>query len=373
MSVPVGASESRASEFRDIHVPRRVLIVDDDQTALEQLGTLLTAADYEIRRAADGEEALAMMGRYWFPVVITDSGMPVMNGLEFTQRLRALAVESTYVIMLTASDSNADYEVGYCAGVDHYLSKKLPPAVLMGRVQLAFHAIASRKLPRNRATLDHVVTVDLESGAHTPRHLVGRLNAEIKHSLRVKQRLSLLCIGIDASAAPGTGKPRPVSSEQMNAVLSAVQSAARPQIDWVVRLPGGQCAHRLAVILPQAGPTEESTVEQSIRNAFVTTHRGNAPYLTFGSFSIDAQASEANSPAAITSLDMLSLAERNRRGVPSVSTNSLDTVQRSDAENAAPVSIPSARETTEPQAVATEVVATVSAEAPASEPVQAVS
>ncbi len=53
------------------------------------------------------------------------------------------------MIMLTASDSNADYEIGCCADVDHYLSKKLPPAVLMGRVQLAFHAIASRKLPRN--------------------------------------------------------------------------------------------------------------------------------------------------------------------------------------------------------------------------------
>ncbi len=95
MSVSIGASEFRASEFRDIHVPRRVLIVDDDQTALEQLGTLRTSADYEVRRAADGEEALALMGRYWFPVVITDSSMPVMNGLEFTQRLRTLAVEST--------------------------------------------------------------------------------------------------------------------------------------------------------------------------------------------------------------------------------------------------------------------------------------
>lgn len=62
---------------------------------------------HEVLAANDGAQALAILSRQWFPVVVTDRNMPGLDGLEFTSRLRALATAPTYVIMVTGSDDPA--------------------------------------------------------------------------------------------------------------------------------------------------------------------------------------------------------------------------------------------------------------------------
>jgi DNA-binding response OmpR family regulator len=321
------------SQSPDLQVPRHVLIVDDDAAVLEQLHAQLSAASYEVKRASDGEEALTLAGRQWFPVVVTDWTMPVIDGLQFTQRLRACAVAPTYVIMLTASSSNTDYEKGYCAGVDHYLAKKMAGPVLVNRVQLGFHTIALRKSPRSRIPHDQVITVDLESGAHTPRHVVGRLQAEMQRSIRVQQQLTVVCIGIEQNVERDPAQnPKIVSPEQFGAVLAAVGGAIRPNKDWVVRLPGGRCAHRLAIISPEAGAAEAAAIEQRIRNAFVIASDHAASLsrpakLSFGVAAFPAKTAE-DSKTPVTALDLLGTAERHRQGI-ATQPNALDTVQGS--------------------------------------------
>jgi CheY-like chemotaxis protein len=70
-------------------LPRRVFIVDDDELVRESLRTVLSGAGFEVGVAADGAEALTLIGRQWYPVIVTDRAMPVIDGIEFVQRLRA--------------------------------------------------------------------------------------------------------------------------------------------------------------------------------------------------------------------------------------------------------------------------------------------
>jgi two-component system response regulator DesR len=78
-------------------------------------------------------------------VVVTDWQMPVMSGVEMTERLRAQGSNDTYVIMLTVLDSGFDYERAYTAGVDDYLSKKMPEVELLSRIHAGFSTVNLRR------------------------------------------------------------------------------------------------------------------------------------------------------------------------------------------------------------------------------------
>jgi DNA-binding response OmpR family regulator len=123
----------------------RILVVDDDELTLALMSDLLQSQGFDVRQASDGARALKLLEHESFPVIITDWEMPVMNGLELTRRLRAKGILDTYVIMLTAFETGADYESGYEAGVDDYLTKKLPDIELFARIHAAYRTVNLRR------------------------------------------------------------------------------------------------------------------------------------------------------------------------------------------------------------------------------------
>jgi DNA-binding response OmpR family regulator len=123
----------------------RILLIDDDELTLSLISDLLQSSGFEVRQAADGEQALKLLEREWFPVIITDWQMPIMSGLELTRRLRAKGVLDTYVIMLTALETESDYQSAYEGGVDDYLTKKLPDIELFSRIHAAYRTLNLRR------------------------------------------------------------------------------------------------------------------------------------------------------------------------------------------------------------------------------------
>ncbi|MET0535012.1 MAG: response regulator, partial [Steroidobacter sp.] len=259
----------------------------------------------------------------WFPVVVTDRNMPVQDGIEFVSRLRAMAVFPVYVIMLSSVADAHDLERGYCAGVDHYVPKKGYDAELLAKVQAGMTAIRRRQTVHTSPS-DRPVTVDLESGAHTARHLVGRLHAEIQHARRNGKPFFVLsaCIEVnEALAARGAE----VASE---ALLQAIYAAARPKLDWIARLPASRRACRMAVVMPEADATQIAAIKQSIQNAFI--HSNDVPALRGMQLSMGGAplASDGDQP---TALGLLGEAERQRRGLATKIPNAVGAVQGNEA------------------------------------------
>jgi len=123
----------------------RILVVDDDELELALVCDRLQSCGLDVRQAANGAQALELMGKEWFPVVVTDWQMPIMSGIEMTEQLRARGLQDTYVIMLTVLDSGFDYERAYTAGVDDYLSKKMPEVELLSRIHAGFSTVNLRR------------------------------------------------------------------------------------------------------------------------------------------------------------------------------------------------------------------------------------
>ncbi|WP_129782558.1 response regulator [Peristeroidobacter soli] len=311
----------------DFSPPRRVLIVDADEGMRESASALLKLQGFEVAAAADGIEALTMFAREWFPVVVTDSAVPAVDGIEFVARLRILSLAPVYIIMLTDVSDVRFQEQGYCMGVDQYLMRANALGELVGRVQAGVTAIRRRQSSRTGRGHEPA-TVDLENGAHTARHLVGRLRAEIVQSGRSKKTLQLLSIGLDAADAAAFNQHTTTGSVS-DTLLGAAHDAMRKKLDWVVRLPAPANTCRLVVVMPESGPSEVSAMEQTIRNAFVHWGLSSAANGIRLSLGLAFFAGDEDGPAA---LELLGQAERSRR--------SNDAMSKSAATRSTPESIP---------------------------------
>ncbi|EGZ44097.1 MULTISPECIES: response regulator transcription factor [Neisseria] len=109
-----------------------VLLVDDDALLTELLTEYLTAEGLSVNSVPDGEAGVQEILSGNYDVVVLDSMMPKMNGLEVLKTVRA---QSTIpVIMLTAKGDDIDRIIGLEMGADDYVPKPCTPRELLARI-----------------------------------------------------------------------------------------------------------------------------------------------------------------------------------------------------------------------------------------------
>lgn len=102
----------------------RALIVDDSRFVRGFLRNLLEEKGIECEEAADGQAGLDKLhGDRHFDVALLDWNMPVMNGLEMLQRMRASGFQNVRVLMVTTEAENDFIVRALDAGADEYLMK----------------------------------------------------------------------------------------------------------------------------------------------------------------------------------------------------------------------------------------------------------
>ena len=110
----------------------KILVVDDDVLMLEALDELLTSSGYEVRVAARGQEALEILDREHFDLLILDVVMPKMTGFDLCCEVRKRDDEMSKVkiIMLSAKTEARDSVIEEECGCDLYLTKPIDPGRL---------------------------------------------------------------------------------------------------------------------------------------------------------------------------------------------------------------------------------------------------
>lgn len=112
---------------------RRVLVVEDDATVREVVGTYLEAAGFIVEVATDGFAALDTIAERAPDLVVLDRMLPGIDGAEVCRRIRE--TEDIPVILLTALGAPEDRVGGLEAGADDYVTKPFSPRELVLRVQ----------------------------------------------------------------------------------------------------------------------------------------------------------------------------------------------------------------------------------------------
>lgn len=110
-----------------------VLIVDDNPTNLKLARVLLLSEGYDVRTAADAEEALTHLASFRPRVILMDVQLPGMDGLALTRRLKADPETRDIVILaMTAYAMKGDEQKALESGCDGYVSKPIDTRTLPG-------------------------------------------------------------------------------------------------------------------------------------------------------------------------------------------------------------------------------------------------
>jgi DNA-binding response OmpR family regulator len=117
----------------------RILVADDDRVVRRIVVAKLSGLGYDVTDVEDGQEALDLLEGGHIPnILITDSLMPRMNGLQLVRTLRQNSnpdLATLPIIMLTSRQGEQDIIEGLEAGVDDYVIKPFSPDELAARVR----------------------------------------------------------------------------------------------------------------------------------------------------------------------------------------------------------------------------------------------
>jgi len=116
-------------------IPSRILVVDDNEDNRTVLVRRLERQGHAPTEAVDGEQALALLARGSFDLVLLDMLMPRMNGYEALARMKEdEALRAIPVIMITALDETVSVVRCLELGAEDYLTKPFNPTVLDARI-----------------------------------------------------------------------------------------------------------------------------------------------------------------------------------------------------------------------------------------------
>ena len=120
---------------------KKILLVDDDDALRDSLAEQLQLhEEFEPTGVGTAKDGLNLLETEYFDVILLDVGLPDMDGREACRLMRRNGVKSP-IIMLTASDTNADKILGLDAGANDYVMKPFRLGVLLARIraQLILH------------------------------------------------------------------------------------------------------------------------------------------------------------------------------------------------------------------------------------------
>jgi len=131
-----GTSPDDELRRRQVGEKRTALVVDDVADVTELLEVLLTQAGYKVVTAGSAKAALAFAHERQFDVIISDIGMPEMNGYQLAEALRQLPeYETVPLVAITGYSMFDDQQRSKKAGFNAHMTKPIDPRALIDLIE----------------------------------------------------------------------------------------------------------------------------------------------------------------------------------------------------------------------------------------------
>jgi diguanylate cyclase (GGDEF)-like protein len=203
-------------------VDNNVLLVDDDPAILRILSTWLEKAGYRVRRAGDGELALAAIQAECPDFLVTDWQMPNVNGLELCRRVRQLKLPHyIYILFLSVKSTATEMIEGLEVGADDFLSKPVYRGELLARLKSG-----SRVLNLERR-LGQMARTDPLTGLMTRRTFLEVLEKEWQRAKRFHLPLSCVMLDLDFFKRVNDIHGHPAGDSILKAVAALLSDCSR--------------------------------------------------------------------------------------------------------------------------------------------------
>ena len=164
----------------------KVLIVDDVEANLVSLEALLSDLECELVRAHEGNQALKLLLKNEFAVMLLDVQMPVMDGFEVARYAREHpTTRDTPIIFLTAMHYAEDTVLrGYGTGAVDFLLKPINAHVLRGKVRVFLELYTQRRKLQDEVTAHEETLEALRAANAALRHFTDAASHDLKAPVR---------------------------------------------------------------------------------------------------------------------------------------------------------------------------------------------
>ena len=200
-------------------MPRTILLVDDDALMRRSLAFHLEQAGYQVRTAANAEDAIAFVRHAPQPpdLVLLDIALPGMDGLDALRELKA--GHNLPVIFLTGRRRELDEVLGLELGADDYITKPFDVDVVLAHIRAVLRRTEKNTQPEKATQPLTVGDLEIDPQAHT----VTRDGHSLELSPREFDLLLLLA----------TQPEKVVSTEDLLAQVWGAEFTGQPQVVYV--------------------------------------------------------------------------------------------------------------------------------------------
>ena len=241
-----------------------VLIVDDDLSVRNTMDEYIANAGFSTLAASSAEEALELIKKNNFAVVITDIRLPGLGGLELTKVIKQK--NGSDVIVVTGYSDDYSYEEAINIGASDFVIKPVRLEELLLRLR---RVLKERQLSTERTRmmqkLQKLATTDGLTKLYNSRSFYSQLELEVDRYNRYKHPLSLLLLDIDNFKEFNDNFGHLEGDKVLVRFSQIIKSCLRTN-DSAYRYGGEE----FTVILPETNGDEAKTVAQRIRSSLET-------------------------------------------------------------------------------------------------------
>lgn len=256
-----------------------ILVADDEPINRALIQRRLERAGYSVLTAQNGREAVERARAERPDLIILDVMMPVMDGLEACQSIKADdSVRDTPVIFLSARDETEVKVSGLSLGANDYISKPFKAEELLARVYVALRLKRERDTLRRRAE-EAIERADVAQERAMTDALTGLLNRyglqhilarEMSETRRYNRPLSCLMIDIDLFKSVNDQQGHAAGDVALQQVATVLTENVRGS-DVVFRYGGEE----FLVLLPETDLEGAVSLAEKIRHAAHTRSFGD--------------------------------------------------------------------------------------------------
>jgi len=245
-----------------------LLLVDDDEDSRDLLSRRLVHKGHHVESAETGAQALALLEKRDFDLVLLDVDMPGLNGLDTLRAIRETHETTKLpVIMVTAHDESDEVVRALDMGANDYIPKPidLPVALARIRTQILVKR-AMEALEEVNERLRRLATVDSLTGIANRRRFDEVLESEWKRAIRDASPLAVLMADVDYFKKYNDTYGHDVGDKVLRQVAEALSGGLRPG-DFVARYGGEE----FVLVLPLTEAEGALAVAERLRAAVAAT------------------------------------------------------------------------------------------------------